>query len=140
MKKIMLSLVTSFALMQSVQAIPSNLGESLIEYSAIIDSSLLQSTIPQSEFIIDIKRKTKSLTATTVIYEVVTRVSGNSEIEALMTHCSHSSHHDGGQRSQINKYSVQLVFTPNPQVGPPIITVVSVEPISSHSTMFFGAE
>lgn len=141
MKKVVFSLIASFAFIQAAQAlvgIPSNLGESLLEYNAIISSSLLQATIPQDEFIIDIKRK-KSLTATTSIYEVVTRVQRGFQSEALETRCGHRDRHRRNQ-SQTNTYRVQLALTPNPQIGPPIITVISVEPRSSHSNVFFGVE
>lgn len=137
MKKIIFSLIAGFAFIQAAQAVPSNLGESLLEYNAIISSSLLQSTIPQDEFIIDIKRKTKNLTATTAIYEVVTFVQTGLQTGMLATHHGCHDSHSGGQ-SQTNTYRVQLVFSQNPQIGPPIITVVSVEPHSSHSNVFFG--
>ncbi len=138
MKKIVFSLIASFAFIQGAQAlvgIPSNLGESLLEYNAIISSPLLQATIPQDEFIIDIKRKTRNLTASTSFYEVVTRVQRGFQ-EAVETGCGWH-HNRRGNRNQTNTYRVQLVLTSNPQIGPPIITVVSVEPRSSHSNVFF---
>lgn len=146
MKKFIIALVAGFAFIHSAQAIPSNLGQSLIEYEAIVSSPLVTEVIPQSEFIIDIERITKSLTATTLIYQITTLVQKPAhaeshsgvevELEDEADYDSSRSH----RRNSHNKYKVKIKVTPNPQIGPPILTVVSVTPISSHSHRFFEDE
>lgn len=100
MKKIIFSIISSLAFVQGHGAL-SNLNESLFEYETIISSSLLQQTLTQSEFIVDIKRKTKSLNATTVRYEVVTRtprslLEGNSSHFGMESDLAlYTNHHNG---------------------------------------------
>lgn len=113
MKTFFATLFACLALMQSAQAVESNLGESLREYQAILDaSSLLATVIPESEFIVEIERKTRDLDATTVFYEIKT--------------ASFSTQHPNHFRT--HEYRVKLLITPNPLIGPPVITVVSVTP------------
>ncbi len=103
------ALAACLIFIQSMHAIPSNLGESILEYQAILNSDLLQTTVPQAEFIFEIERKTKSIDATLVHYEIKTRI-------------FYKEHH------KTHEYIATLSLTPNPQIGPPIITVVSITP------------
>lgn len=159
--------LTSFALIQGAYAVPSNLGESLIEYQAILNSSLLQSTLSQSEFIVDIKRTTRNIsTATTVRYFIRTLGNGygntlfdaeeeeygmdddyafdnekeygmddewafsdlsDDDDENLTDGNKDSKSFDRNGRER--KYIAKLLLTPNPQLGPPIVTVVSIKRI-----------
>jgi hypothetical protein len=123
MKKFMLTLVASFALVQSAQAITSNLNESINFINAITDSPLIQTVIPQSEFIVDIKRKSTDLAASEAIYEIKT-IAAVVE-DALSGSGSHHHHH---QHTSTNKYIVKVLVTPNPQIGPEILTVESITP------------
>lgn len=112
MKAFVGALVASLAMVQSLPAITSDLGLSLLEYQAIIDSPLIQTEISQSEFIVEIERKTSSLDATVVKYEIET-----------LTPSSH--HHDHHKKRE---YIATLNLSPNPLIGPPVITVVSIVP------------
>ncbi len=136
MKKFLAALIISFAFIQSSYAIPSNLGESLIEYDAILNSPLIQTSISQAEFIIDIKRVTKSITATTVFYEIKTLLF---ETEGTNANVINSDIIEMGHHSHTKelKYKVKLLLTPNPQIGPPLVDVVSITPISKRSTIEF---
>lgn len=120
MKKYIVALLASFACMQSVQAIPSNLGQSLLEYAAIENSSLLQDVIPQSEFIVDIQRKTRDISASEAIYFIKTLAS---EVEAPVAVDKKCHRRDG---RNYNLYRVHITLTPNPELGPPVITVDSI--------------
>lgn len=112
MKILFGTLLACLALTQSLQAIPSNLGESLREYQTILDNSAaLAQVIPENEFIFEIQRKTKNIDATIIKYEVETH--------------SFSKHN----HFKAHEYLVILQQSPNPQVGPPILTFVSITPI-----------
>jgi hypothetical protein len=138
MKKIIVALVASFAFIQSVQAIPSNLGQSVTEYSTIIGSDLIFEVIPAGEFIIDIKRITKELVDSgEVIYEIKTLVPSASEGSTVgslndieMKHC-HRRHNNVVNE---NRYRVVLLLTPTSVIGPPTPSVVSITLIANHST------
>ena len=134
MKLFLSTLLASFAVTLSLQAIPSNLGESLREFEAIIDSPLIQSVIGPEEFIFEIERRTHNLTDTTVYYEIKTDIPGSSSSadigvqvagidgdSAVMKSSNHNRH-----------YKVRLRLTPNPMIGPVIIEVVSIKRISEH--------
>jgi hypothetical protein len=130
MKKFVAAIITSFALVSSLQAIPSNLGESINEYEAILNSSLLQTSLEQSEFIIDLKRLTKALTATTVYYEIRT-YSPTAPVTAGETESHEKSQkHPRKHHHNEKRYSVEITLSENPQIGPPIIDVVSIVPTS----------
>lgn len=116
--KLLTMLVASAAIMCSLQVysaaalptIPSNLGESLREYEAIIKSPKLTKVIPQAEFIIKIDRITKCFDAEIVHYKVVTTIPDE----------------EGSQHA----YNVTLELVPNPKLGPPIAKVLSVKKIN----------
>jgi hypothetical protein len=122
MKKFILAMVASFAFIGSVHAIPSNLNQSLREFTAIEKSELLSQTISQSEFIIEIERETKDLNADTVVYKIKTvSFASNSDCNCDGK-CSE-------RKKQKNRYKVTLELTPNEAIGPKVITVVSIEEV-----------
>lgn len=125
MKYFFASVVASLVAMQSLQAIPSNLGESMREYQTILDSALIQETIPPSEFIFDIKRKTKHINASIIRYIVKTHLFGTPRgVQGLIARSS----------SEENEYKVKMTASPNPEIGPPILEVVKVVKVHhSHS-------
>ncbi|MBA3720954.1 MAG: hypothetical protein H0W88_00965 [Parachlamydiaceae bacterium] len=139
MKKFIATLILSFACFQSVDARPSLLNETILEYQAILDSPKIQNKIGQNEAIFDIKRTTKNLEANTIFYVIVTRevlLEDNSDFSAendlLMdfdARCKKKKHHDSD--TKIRSYEVKVVLTPNPQIGPDVITVVSIKQISN---------
>ncbi len=151
MKKIIVSFIASLACLQSAHALPaapSNLNESIREYQAILNADMLiDEVIPQSEFIFDIRRITRNIEASVVFYIIKTRVfPGIEDIEntielqkcAVSQECngrkSHSHHH------RVHRYSVKLLITPNPEIGPPIITVERIRPIGKHSSCSHESE
>lgn len=160
MKNFIRILLATFAIVPSLQAIPSNLGESLLEYEAILNSPLLQTTLSQSEFITDIERKTKKIifTTGTVIYvirtmqPITTTGSGSSRFleeeefsiegeEFSLDDEEVLANYDAATADEAEKlagsrkhsrertYLAKLLLTPNPQIGPPVITVVSIKRI-----------
>lgn len=141
MKILLCALVSCFALIQTIEAIPSDLNQSIREYKAILDSPKLPAAVSQSESIFDFDRKTRSRDAETVYYVIQTRsprteiVESSSELAENDTFCGRS-----GSKERIKKYRVKLLITPNPEIGPKIIKVVSIKPISSKFCIFFDQD
>lgn len=139
MKKFIVSCLACLSYFHSTQALLPNFNESIAEYQAILNAqSLLATKISPSEFIIDIQRKTRNLDAETVFYEIVTTSGSNScdtdvENNPILRR-QHHHHH------KTRKYLVKLTITPNPAIGPDIITVDSIEKKSTHSNIIFGTE
>lgn len=118
MKKFILSLIVSFAFVGAAHAIPSNLNQSIREFTAIEKSELLSQTIAQSEFIVDIERKTKDLHADVVVYKICTLSTKECDSECAGK-CP--------GKKQKTYYKVTLELAPNEAIGPKVINVVSVE-------------
>lgn len=131
MKKFAVALLASFALIQSVQALPSALNQSIREYNAIETSDLLREAISEDQAIIDIARKTKNLDAKIVFYEIKTISPAGEEAEkpAVDTISTENEVAKARPRDITRRYVAKLKIKPNPEIGPVIITVVSIEPI-----------
>lgn len=143
MKKTVLSILACFAIIQYSHAATPPLTESLLEYEAIIDfiGDPMFDVIPVTEFITDIKRKTKQVDILgEVKYLITTRIiselSGSPSLEKdlenyeLGCHCGHRRH-------QTNTYLATLTVAPNPGVGPNIVTVDSITKVQSSWQSFF---
>lgn len=127
MKKFFVLLIASVAMLQSAHAATSALTESLLEYEAITDAigtnPDFENVIPQTEFIIDIKRITKQINILgTVKYRIVTQKPTSTGQEACHKRRKH-------HRNTV-EYLAILLVSPNPGVGPNIVTVESIEKIS----------
>lgn len=128
MKKFAFSLIASFALIQSAHGATTALVESLLEYTAITNAlgDPVQTIIPPQEFVIDIKRITKQINVLgEVRYKIVTRRPWDSfwwDVER--SDCSH--HHNRHYHDNTNLYIATLLVSPNPGIGPNIITVLSI--------------
>jgi hypothetical protein len=125
MKKIIASIIACTVMLQASPtfAATSGLSESILEFEAITSAlgtnPAFQGVIPQNEFITKIKRLTKKVdTLGTVKYGIVTKVISNG-----MGGHSHEKHH--------GVYLATLNIAPNPAIGPDVITVVSIVPITS---------
>lgn len=123
MKKFLFAVITAFTFIAAdVSAIPSFLGQSLREYQAILDSSeLLHNVIPSSEFVFDIKRKTRDPEADTVYYVVKTASSHEYEVGEGVNAVKRPGF-------AIHFYVVELKLTPNPHMGPSLIEVSGIKP------------
>lgn len=124
MKKFILSFIACIAVIQSTYAVAATpaLTESLLEYEAIISAigAPEQVVIPVTEFIVDIKRLTKEIDILgEVKYLIVTRSVEEDNIDGG---CYHGTHHRG------IKYIAELNVSPNPGIGPNIVTVLSITP------------
>jgi hypothetical protein len=149
MKKLALSLIASLAFIQSTHAATSALTESLLEYEAITSAigtnPSFENVISATEFIVDIKRITQQVDITgTVKYEILTRIlsspcgiNATVEHEALETRSSGSHHGHHHCHHNTNTYIATLDVTPNPGIGPNIVTVVSIVKVGSQSNTFF---
>jgi hypothetical protein len=123
MKKFVITLVACFAMVQSSYAATSALTESLLEYEAITSAigtdPSFENIIPQTEFIIEIKRITKQIDVLgEVRYEILTRALSNEP--NWDWHESNKKHH------RPIKYIATLNVAPNPGIGPNIVTVESI--------------
>lgn len=136
MRKFALALIASFGFIQAAQAIPSPLTQSIFYYDAIFSSPLFLETVTQNEFVVDVKRKTRDLNAETAIYEVRTR-SGSTDDNIIVDAEDYDTHCFPWGRHGENLYIVEIAVTPNPQIGPPILTVVDVEAVSFKRHKFF---
>lgn len=131
--KILLSLtIALLSLMQPAIAATTNLVQSIFEIQSILNSPLILSVIPQTEFIFDIQRKTQSTDLDdlpkVVIYDITTRLTSDSTTTVLVDdHLLLLN-----DRTITKKYKVQLTLSTNPVIGPPVITVDSITPISCH--------
>lgn len=137
MKKLVLSLVACFAMVQSTYAATSALTESLLEYDAIISAigsnPSFENIIPPNEFIIDIKRLTKQIDILgEVKYEILTR--SLSDGTEWVFHESSSGHsHKHHKHPRPIKYIATLNVAPNPGIGPFIVTVESIVLVPPHN-------
>lgn len=130
MKKFVILLITCIAMVQTSFAATSALTESLLEYNAITNAigsdPNFQNVIPVDEFIVDIKRLTKRIDILgTVKYGIITRTvtADNNQDDSRSKH---------RKRNRPHRYIATLNVAQNPGVGPNIITVVSIVPVSSH--------
>ncbi len=122
MKKFAALLIACIAIFQSGYAATSALTESLLEYEAITNAigtdPTFEGVIPATEFITDIKRITKEVDITgEVKYKIITE-----DVATTPTtgHCGcHKKNHH-------HTYIAVLSVTPNPGIGPNIVTVVSI--------------
>lgn len=119
MKKFIVLLVASVAMIQSTHAATSALTESLLEYEAIISAigsdPAFENIIASTEFIIDIKRLTRRLDVLgEVRYGIVTR------------NLSDANNQCPGLRNHSIKYIATLNVAQNPGIGPNIVTVLSI--------------
>lgn len=121
MKVIFYTFFACLALFPALQAIPSDLNQSIREYKAILDSPLLKNAIGENEFIFDVERKTQNIDSKIAIYEITTH--------------SHIAQPQNPQliSAVIRQYRVKIKLSPNPEIGPKVITVLSVKPITRHS-------
>lgn len=128
MKKFIASFIACLALVQSSYAATSALTESLLEYEAITTAigtnPIFENIIPPTEFIIDIKRLTRQVSNLgEVKYGILTRVLTSDST----TGCDcHKRHHFS------NRYIATLNVAPNQDIGPNVITVVSLVPLHEH--------
>jgi hypothetical protein len=125
MKKFALTLLASFALAQSAHAATSALVESLLEYDSITSfiGAPTFTVIPQTEFIVDIKRITRQIDVLgEVVYRIVTKGPSDGDLDSD-NHCHR--HH-----ANSHVYIATLLVSPNPGVGPNIVTVLSIVPVS----------
>lgn len=119
MKKLAFSILACFAFVQSSFAATSALTDSLLEYDAITSAlgtnPKFENVIPAGEFIVDIKRITKQIDSFgKVQYRITT-------LFPTQKH-SHSHSHE----FKTAKYIATLNVSPNPAIGPHIITVKSI--------------
>lgn len=150
MKKIAFFLIACLTCMQSTYAATSALTESLLEYEAITTAigtdPNFQNIISQNEFIIDIKRITHQVDITGIVkYDILTRVisaPGNvvasMEQEAIEMHSSGSHKHK--HHHHTNSYIATLEVSPNPGIGPNIVTVLSITQVRSQRSTFFNTD
>lgn len=112
--KLLTIIATSAALMCSLPVfsaaaptIPSNFGESLREYEAIITAQdILKTAISEAEAIVEIDRITKSFKKEFIKYRIGTVVPG--------------------VKNSQNNYEVTLKLVQNPKLGPPLIQVIAI--------------
>ncbi len=135
MKTMIYSLLGCLTFAQvSYAALPA-LSESLAEYQVIISGigtdPSFNNVIPPSEVITDIKRLTHELNVTgTVRYKIVTR-SVSSSASANIEECSSCGGGSSNHHSHV--YIAVLSISPNPGIGPFIITFQSLTQVSRHS-------
>lgn len=145
MKKLAFSLIACLAFVQSTYAATSALTESLLEYEAITSAigtdPTFQTLISPVEFIVDIKRITHKVDITgTVKYRITTFVlSATAGANALMEQEAHSC---GGHKNRRNTniYVATLNVSPNPGIGPNIVTVLTIKKVRSETNNFYHAD
>ena len=115
MKKLLLTIAASLSIVGSAQAALSNLYQSAAYFTAIISSSQFGTVIPPNQFVTEIKRKTSNIDAAEAVYEIKTR-----DAETIQGSHSHHPH--------THKYYAHITVTPNPGIGPDILTVTSIVP------------
>jgi hypothetical protein len=152
MKKLAFSLITCLAFVQSTYAATSALTESLLEYEAITSTigtnPSFQNIISPFEFIIDIERITHQTDVIGIVkYAIVTRVTSETitdvskEEQAIETRSSESgSHGSGHHHHHKNTYIAKLNVSPNPGIGPNIVTVLSITQVHSQTNTFFDED
>lgn len=124
MKKLLLTLIASFAVIQSAHAIPSNLGESMRVLHEIQSSETLNKAISPAEYIISIRRITKDIHQDSAYYEIKTYAPKAKEetLDEKADCCPYEK-----RKHTIKKYRVELKFTPNQNIGPKNVEVVNIE-------------
>lgn len=132
MRKFAAALIVGLAIVQSSYAATSPLAESLLEYDAITSAigtnPEFENVINPSEFIIDIQRITKKVNFIgDVKYKIVTRVPRNDHLGEQGEKGSHHKH-----RHHTHLYLAIVNVAPNPEIGPNIVTVLSITPIHHH--------
>lgn len=142
MKKILFSLVASFAFVQSAQALTSPLNQSIGVYQSILNAINPLAVIPQDEYIVEIKRLTKGVDLGSEIHYLIKTVSGTATNSVNATNFSaeleenrfdmncHRNHH---HNHNTHRYDVVVSVTANPLIGPPIVQVISMTQRSTHS-------
>jgi len=123
MKKLAFILIAYLTCLQTAQAATTALAESLREYEAITDfiGAPGFTVIGPDEFIVDIARLTRRIDILgTVEYKICTqRVTG--PIAEL-------NNNSDEERPRHAEYLATILVTPNPGIGPNIVTVLSIEP------------
>jgi hypothetical protein len=130
MKKLTVVFIVYLAYIQSVHAATTALTESLLEYEAITNfiGAPGFNIIGPDEFIIDIDRITRQVDILGVVKygictQLVTALDDNAEPE-------NNNYRECDERDHNNKrqdaYIATLLVTPNPGIGPNIITVLSI--------------
>jgi hypothetical protein len=148
MKKLAFSLIACLAFVQSTYAATSALTESLLEYEAITSAigtdPNFENIISPVEFIVDIKRITRKVNITGIVkYRIVTRVicstAGINASEIQEEYSSGNPKHKHCHDST-NIYVATLNVSPNPGIGPNIVTVLSIKKVrsSKKSSTFFN--
>lgn len=145
MKKLAFSLIACLAFTQSSFAATSALTESLLEYEAITSAlgtnPNFQDIIGADEFIIDIKRITRKIDVTgKVKYAIVTRVINDNFVEEPVSSSDRHKHHHHHHHHHTHTYIATLDVAPNPEIGPNIVTVVSIKQKHRQVTTFIDAE
>lgn len=138
MKKFAAALIAFVVLVQSSYAAIPPLTESLLEYDAIITAIGAPSftTIPVTEFIIDIRRITKRINILgEVEYAILTRSTSNGLSSNGLSNGNHESNvsNDHYHHQHPTKYIATLNVAPNPGIGPNIVTVLGIEKKGPHN-------
>ncbi len=138
MKKLAFSLIACLAFTQSTYAATSALTESLLEYEAITSTigtnPNFQDIISPNEFIIDIKRITRRIDITGLVkYAIVTRVIDGAGDQSSSERRKHRHHHN-------NTYVATLDVSPNPGIGPNIVTVLSITQRHRQMNTYFDTD
>ena len=124
MKKVLFTLATCLVGIQSLFAELPPFGESVAQYSTIINFFATTVTpIPASERIVDISYEGYAHhhcgTATNqIVYEVTTRGGGDDFEFAALADCHHHRHS--------HRYEVILTVIPNPAIGPSTYVVAGI--------------
>lgn len=135
MKYFLCVLIAAFSLLSSIEALPSPLGESLIEYQTIISSPLLQSTLLPDEMVVDVVRLTKDIAASTIYYEIRTRIPQIESVDYEIAKGKKPPH-----IHLSNRYKLKMDSSLNPFIGPRVLTVISIKPLSHHTEVLVDIE
>lgn len=162
MKKFILCLVTCLSFVQSASAMLTNYELGLLFIDSVLNSPVTRGTIPSNECatsIIDrnsvvaraLTMANSESTATQVITLIQTADpagggtnlavpldTDRNDIESRRHSQSHSKHHF--DREKVKTYKAVVQITPNPLIGPPIITVISVTRVKPRHHLFNNLE
>lgn len=152
MKKFLFSLIACFAWMQSGHAITSTLNQSINIYEAILSAVSTGDVISQNEFIIDVERKTRGIDlGNSILYQITTVLpdlesssavakfdppGSDEDFNADEYTAHHHRHRHRHHNRKTIKYAAVISVTPNPAIGPPVVTVISITPVSHHAESF----
>lgn len=131
MKKLFVSLIACLAFSQSIFAACSPLCETIRQIEAILDSISLQfpNVIPSSESIVDVRRKTKEInTLGEIQYFIVTRLPEDNTDDESSNNCREKHH----KKQHCRTYLATILVTPNPGIGPQVVTVENIERVRGH--------